>query len=214
MEESRMPWLFTRKNPHWWHAWSMAFTTAPLPFSSPWISPLVLDSEFSVTLVGFDTFDNLAIAHIYRTHNNQWQVLWHNSIPNKSYPISYQEALHTINLDVPLWEIVNHVVMEGKQDTPGPKVDMNARLNAWLETKAKNNYKATKLVSPSVGRFLSPLSSRQIPVDQCQLLLLMFLQYATSGIHSLRMVSSVPGLAMLTWLGTGWSREWTKHRTA
>jgi len=35
------------------------------------------------------------------------------------------------------------------------------------------------------------------------MLLLMFLRYATSGRHSLSMVSNVPGLAMLTWLGTG-----------
>lgn len=78
-------------------------------------------------------------------------------------PISYQEALHTVSLAARSRQIVNHVAMEGKRDTPRPKVDMNARLNAWLETKTKSNCRAAKPASPSVGRLLSPLSSRQTP---------------------------------------------------
>lgn len=78
-------------------------------------------------------------------------------------PISYQEALHTVSLAARSRQIVNHVAMESRRDTPRPKVDMNARLNAWLETKSKNNCRVAKPGSPSVGRLISPLSSRLTP---------------------------------------------------
>ena len=51
--------------------------------------------------------------------------------------------------------------MKGKQDNPRTKVDMNARVNARLERKDKNNCRETWFVSPYVGRFLYYLSSRQ-----------------------------------------------------
>ncbi|KAH9302518.1 hypothetical protein KI387_014101, partial [Taxus chinensis] len=78
-------------------------------------------------------------------------------------PSSFQEAMHTVSLAARSRQIVNHVALEGKQDTPRPKVDMNARLNAWLEAKGKSNGKAAIPGSPSVGNSLSPLTPWQTP---------------------------------------------------
>eukprot|EP01018_Ginkgo_biloba_P033017 Gb_27745 [translate_table: standard] len=77
-------------------------------------------------------------------------------------PRSYQEALHTVSLAARSRQIVNHVASDGKQDTPRPKVDMGAKLNAWLEAKGRNNGKAATPGSSSVGKISSPLS-RQTP---------------------------------------------------
>ncbi|XP_057815899.1 kinesin-like protein KIN-10C isoform X2 [Cryptomeria japonica] len=70
-------------------------------------------------------------------------------------PSSFQEALHTVSLAARSRQIGNHVSLEGKQDSPRPKMDMNARLNAWLEAKGKTNGKAATPGSLSAAKIVS-----------------------------------------------------------
>lgn len=78
-------------------------------------------------------------------------------------PSSYQEALHTVTLAARSRQIVNHVALDEKQDTPRSRVDMNAKLNAWLEAKGKINGRPVTpgSSSSSMGKLLSPLPSSQ-----------------------------------------------------
>lgn len=50
-------------------------------------------------------------------------------------PVSYQEAVHTVSLAARSRQIVNFVSSAQKQTTP--KVDMEAKLRSWLESKGK-----------------------------------------------------------------------------
>ncbi|XP_031488027.1 kinesin-like protein KIN-10C [Nymphaea colorata] len=60
-------------------------------------------------------------------------------------PASYQEAVHTVSLAARSRQIVNYVAPGRKQETPREKVDMEAKLRAWLESKGKT--KATPVSS-------------------------------------------------------------------
>ncbi|KAL2934331.1 Kinesin-like protein KIN-10B [Bienertia sinuspersici] len=52
-------------------------------------------------------------------------------------PADYQEAVHTVSLAARSRHISNVVTSEQKQETPKVKIDMEAKLRAWLESKGK-----------------------------------------------------------------------------
>ncbi|KAL5229738.1 hypothetical protein ABZP36_028514 [Zizania latifolia] len=69
-------------------------------------------------------------------------------------PVEYQEAVHTVSLAARSRHIVNYMGSASKQETPKDKVDMEAKLRAWLESKGK-----TKSIQRMDG-LLSPNASK------------------------------------------------------
>ncbi|KAM0941343.1 putative plus-end-directed kinesin ATPase [Dioscorea sansibarensis] len=64
-------------------------------------------------------------------------------------PSSYQEAVHTVSLAARSRQVVNYVDGAKEKETPTVKVDMEAKLRLWLESKGK---------SKSVNRMNGPCS--------------------------------------------------------
>ncbi|MQM19597.1 hypothetical protein Taro_052601, partial [Colocasia esculenta] len=52
-------------------------------------------------------------------------------------PVSYQEAVHTVSLAARSRHITNYVGVDAKQGTPKVRVDMEAKLREWLESRGK-----------------------------------------------------------------------------
>ncbi|XP_062002483.1 kinesin-like protein KIN-10B isoform X2 [Rosa rugosa] len=74
-------------------------------------------------------------------------------------PGEYQESVHTVSLAARSRHITNSVPSTHKQETPKVKVDMEAKLHAWLESRGKT--KSAQRVQPLNSPFLGkpPLSS-------------------------------------------------------
>nr|XP_019706518.2 kinesin-like protein KIN-10C isoform X2 [Elaeis guineensis] len=80
-------------------------------------------------------------------------------------PVSYQEAVHTVSLAARSRQIVNYLGSANKKEIPKVKVDMEAKLRAWLESKGK-----TKRIqgikgpcSPFVGKTPTSISYLKQP---------------------------------------------------
>ncbi|XVE76365.1 hypothetical protein DITRI_Ditri12bG0166600 [Diplodiscus trichospermus] len=72
-------------------------------------------------------------------------------------PGEYQEAVHTVSLAARSRHISNIVSSAQKLKTPNDKVDMEAKLQAWLESKGKT--KGAQRMGPFASRFLSKTPS-------------------------------------------------------
>uniref|UniRef100_A0A0D9WHB5 Kinesin-like protein n=1 Tax=Leersia perrieri TaxID=77586 RepID=A0A0D9WHB5_9ORYZ len=73
-------------------------------------------------------------------------------------PVEYQEAVHTVSLAARSRHVVNYMSSASKQETPKDKVDMEAKLRAWLESKGKTKsiQRMDGLLSPNASK--TPLS--------------------------------------------------------
>ncbi|XP_062179241.1 kinesin-like protein KIN-10C [Phragmites australis] len=69
-------------------------------------------------------------------------------------PAEYQESVKTVSLAARSRHIGNYVSSASRQETPKVKVDMEAKLRAWLESKGK-----TKSIQRMDG-FFSPIASK------------------------------------------------------
>ncbi|XWS55661.1 hypothetical protein CRYUN_Cryun09bG0020300 [Craigia yunnanensis] len=72
-------------------------------------------------------------------------------------PGEYQESVHTVSLAARSRHISNIVSSAQKLETPKDKVDMEAKLQAWLESKGKT--KSAQRMGPFASRFLSKTPS-------------------------------------------------------
>ncbi|KAL6329648.1 hypothetical protein AAG906_026373 [Vitis piasezkii] len=80
-------------------------------------------------------------------------------------PGEYQESVHTVSLAARSRHISNSVPSAQKQDTTNVKVDMEAKLRAWLESKGKTKsaQRMRAFGSPLMSKAPSSLSSLKKP---------------------------------------------------
>ncbi|KAL2502916.1 ATP binding microtubule motor family protein [Forsythia ovata] len=76
-------------------------------------------------------------------------------------PGEYQESVHTVSLAARSRHVSNFVSAAQKSTTPAVKVDMEAKLRAWLESKGKSKsaQRMVGLCSPFTGRTPSSVNS-------------------------------------------------------
>jgi len=58
-------------------------------------------------------------------------------LSDKQSPGDYQESVHTVSLAARSRQISNVIPSAQKQATPKARIDMKAKLRAWLEAKGK-----------------------------------------------------------------------------
>ncbi|PKA63236.1 putative 125 kDa kinesin-related protein [Apostasia shenzhenica] len=84
-------------------------------------------------------------------------------------PGSYQEAVHTVSLAARSRQIVNHTGSAKRKQTPKEKVDMEAKLRDWLESKGKTKSfnRMNGLCSPPFHKTPASLNcSKKLRPDQ------------------------------------------------
>ncbi|KAF3568199.1 hypothetical protein DY000_02019955, partial [Brassica cretica] len=79
-------------------------------------------------------------------------------------PGEYQESLRTVSLAARSRQISNVVSMNPKVETPKVKVDMEAKLQAWLESKGKtkSSHRMMPIRSPLIGTKQSSISRSSV----------------------------------------------------
>ncbi|KAI4972262.1 hypothetical protein ZWY2020_003187 [Hordeum vulgare] len=84
-------------------------------------------------------------------------------------PVAYQEAVHTINMAARSGHMMTNMPSASKEQLPKVKVDMEAKLQLWLESKGKTKsvHRMNGLLSPtgwkppfSMRHMKQPLSAR------------------------------------------------------
>lgn len=84
-------------------------------------------------------------------------------------PGEYQESVHTVSLAARSRHISNFVHSAQKQDTPNVKIDMEAKLQSWLESKGKTKSAQRPVILSSPFLSKTPGSVRSIKkLDKCQ----------------------------------------------
>ncbi|OVA05915.1 Kinesin [Macleaya cordata] len=74
-------------------------------------------------------------------------------------PGEYQESVYTVSLAARSRQVSNYVPSTQNPETPKVKIDMEAKLRAWLESKGKTKS------AQRIGGFGSPLSKTPIPMS-------------------------------------------------
>ncbi|PNT71115.1 hypothetical protein BRADI_2g23290v3 [Brachypodium distachyon] len=83
-------------------------------------------------------------------------------------PVEYQEAVQTVSLAARSGHIATNMPSASKEQTPKVKVDMEAKLQVWLETKGKTKstqrmnglFSPTRCKTPSMSQMKQPGSAR------------------------------------------------------
>ncbi|VAH19893.1 unnamed protein product [Triticum turgidum subsp. durum] len=82
-------------------------------------------------------------------------------------PVVYQEAAHTLSMAARSGHMVTNMASASKEHTPKVKVDMEAKLQLWLESKAKtkSTQRMNGLFSPTGWRTPSSMSHMKQPLS-------------------------------------------------
>jgi kinesin family member 22 len=82
-------------------------------------------------------------------------------------PAEYQEAVNTVSLADRSRHIRNYKSLASKPETPKLKVDMEAKLRAWLESKGKTKsiQRMNGLFSPTASKTPSSISQMKQPAS-------------------------------------------------
>ena len=82
-------------------------------------------------------------------------------------PVVYQEAVHTLSMAARSGHMVTNMASASKEHTPKVKVDMEAKLQLWLESKAKtkSTQRMNGLFSPTGWRTPSSMSHVKQPLS-------------------------------------------------
>ncbi|KAL1210899.1 Kinesin-like protein KIN-10B [Cardamine amara subsp. amara] len=84
-------------------------------------------------------------------------------------PGEYQESLRTVSLAARSRHISNNVSLNPKVETPKVKIDMEAKLQAWLESKgkAKSAHRMMAIRSPLIGTNQTSVSQSSVKKFGC-----------------------------------------------
>ncbi|XP_044978423.1 kinesin-like protein KIN-10C [Hordeum vulgare subsp. vulgare] len=82
-------------------------------------------------------------------------------------PVEYQEAVHTISMAARSGHMVTNTPSTSKEQTPKVKLDMEAKLQLWLESKGKTKsvQRRNGLLSPTVWKTPSSMSHMKQPLS-------------------------------------------------
>ncbi|KAM3404528.1 hypothetical protein ACQJBY_007553 [Aegilops geniculata] len=82
-------------------------------------------------------------------------------------PVVYQEAVHTLSMAARSGHMVTNMASASKEHTPKVKVDMEAKLQLWLESrgKTKSTQRMNGLLSPTGWRTPSSMSHMKQPLS-------------------------------------------------
>jgi kinesin family protein 22 len=80
-------------------------------------------------------------------------------------PVEYQEAVQTLSLAARSGHMLTNMSSASKEQTPKVKVDMEAKLQVWLESKGKTRsiQRTNGLFSPTGCKTPSSMSHMKLP---------------------------------------------------